>query len=74
MRWVSESREDTRETISGSFGRVEGSLLWGEKKQNLEDRIRINNFKTVGDIPGKNKTYVVYEVPNTKTKNTRLKI
>lgn len=49
LRWVSEQGEDTRETISGSFGRVEGSLLWGKK--NLEDRIRINNFKTVGDIP-----------------------
>lgn len=43
----------------------------GKKKQNLENRI--SNFKTVGDTPEKNKTYMVYEVPNTKTKNTRLK-
>lgn len=58
----------------GQLWKGGGFLTLGGKKQNLEDRIRINNFKTVGDIPGKNKTYVVYEVPNTKTKNTRLKI
>lgn len=40
----------------GQLWKGGGFLTLGKtknKKQNLRDRIRINNFKTVGDIPGK---------------------
>lgn len=55
LQWVSESREDTRENISGSFGRVEGSLLWGEKNKIWRTESESTILRQLGIYLGKTK-------------------